>query len=512
MTDVKMTDGKLHPTFGRVESIPHLGHLWESMCSMCSMVISHSERSSSFDRLNVEKAYDQWMQGLKVQEEQDHVLRERRRQWTAEGGWPTAPTGGQVGLTNIKTTCWMNAIVQCLAQIVPFTEQFLQEGANSEVTAADLIAAWAKLKGKAATTVSNSNGKFDKEGPAGVGEPMVAMRLRELLQTLWQERQMKPISPWRFHVSLTANLPWHMRKAFSSPQDAQEFFIFLLNKLHDEFAAAAGSCTGVAGAGHRAVYSGTNTGPPTGSDSRNVFAKANANGNRAFLGAINGIEKKGTQIRGWRSPVQRLFQGNLESTLTCSECGYSSKTREEFMHLAVPVPQIDPPGSITLDKALDDFTAEEHLQDPWNCSKCDGPVDATKSIGFVKLPPVVVLNFKRSAYDSGFRAVGKVQTLVNLPDCGLRGLDLSRFAAANSACSSEPALYDIIGVVNHIGYNVFCGHYTASCLHCVEGKWYAYDDTRVTAMSEEEVWHPKEVYMVILLRRGYDRPLRQAAL
>lgn len=226
------------------------------------------------------------------------------------------------------------------------------------------------------------------------------------------------------------------------------------------------------------------------------------------------------QADNLESPIQALFQGELESTLTCSSCGHSSASREEYLHLSVPVRERGPFDPIKLEEAFAEFAAEEILtgSDRWHCSECDTRVDATKRIRLRRVPPLLVVHLKRFAYSPEDRAIRKVRTLIELPESSTRGLDFGKYTAFPAATSAEAAatspapqeppelLYDIVSIVNHHGLNAFCGHYTAHCRHCVEGAWYQYDDTRVTALEPAKVWLPGDAYVLCLLRRGWHRP------
>jgi len=298
--------------------------------------------------------------------------------------------------------------------------------------------------------------------------------LQELLRELWQEEQRKAVTPWRFHMCLTQNAPSLVKKAFRAPQDAQEFLLFVINALHEEL-DSNGVMNGVAAEQEE--------------ESRLMRTKSAA-------------------MR--QGPITSCFRGQLQSALACATCGFTSKTREEFFHLSLTVPR-DVEQATLEELLIAEFATEERLagEDRWRCERCDDLREATRRAQLHRLPPVIMLHLKRFAYTPSGQ-VRKVRTPVVLPgegvSKGLDALDFGRFATSSSAQEPHPAkpdtvLYDVISIVNHHGRDAVCGHYTAHCRHCVDGRWYSFNDDTVVAVDREEVWLPEEAYILCLVRR-----------
>ncbi len=74
-----------------------------------------------------------------------------------------------------------------------------------------------------------------------------------------------------------------------------------------------------------------------------------------------------------------------------------------------------------------------------NCPHCNENVKATQRLSFWTLPPVLILHLVRSHNNRA-----KIESLVEYP---LTGLNLKRFMTKRS----EPQLYDLVAVSNHIG-------------------------------------------------------------
>ncbi|KAH9642619.1 hypothetical protein HF086_011212 [Spodoptera exigua] len=100
----------------------------------------------------------------------------------------------------------------------------------------------------------------------------------------------------------------------------------------------------------------------------------------------------------------------------------------------------------------------------WNCPNCKEKRDALKKLDISRLPPVLVIHFKRFYVDPKeymSNAYRKKQTYIDFP---LEELDMRQFAH----CSS-PHAYNLYAVSNHYG-SMEGGHYTAYCKSSVYGK------------------------------------------
>jgi ubiquitin C-terminal hydrolase len=62
----------------------------------------------------------------------------------------------------------------------------------------------------------------------------------------------------------------------------------------------------------------------------------------------------------------------------------------------------------------------------------------------------------------------------------------SRFCEQDADAPQVSMKYDLVSVVNHIG-GISGGHYIAYALNDEDGKWYEFDDSWATAVSEDTV-------------------------
>ncbi|XP_039760021.1 ubiquitin carboxyl-terminal hydrolase 8 [Pararge aegeria] len=197
-------------------------------------------------------------------------------------------------------------------------------------------------------------------------------------------------------------------------------------------------------------------------------------------------ETLGASERAWHeytkskeSLVLRLFYGQIRSTVRCSVCRASSATYDSFSNLSLELPAHA--SRCTLADCLKLYLNDEMIPG-WNCPNCKEKRDAVKKLDISRLPPVLVIHFKRFYVDPKeymCNAYRKKQTYIDFP---LEDLDMRQFSLQ---CPGNP-IYNLYAVSNHYG-SMEGGHYTAYCKSSVYGKWYKYDDHLVTEIPTSEV-------------------------
>lgn len=137
---------------------------------------------------------------------------------------------------------------------------------------------------------------------------------------------------------------------------------------------------------------------------------------------------------------------------------------------------------IELSECLDLFSAPEVLSDDdlWYCPVCKDFRQATKKIELWKCPEILVIHLKRFSSSRNFR--DKISEVVHFP---IEGLDLTE-RVGEASSSSSPLVYDLMAVDNHMG-GLGGGHYTAFAKNFVDGKWYHYNDSSVSPISEDQL-------------------------
>uniref|UniRef100_A0A8C7VCG3 Ubiquitin carboxyl-terminal hydrolase n=1 Tax=Oncorhynchus mykiss TaxID=8022 RepID=A0A8C7VCG3_ONCMY len=137
-------------------------------------------------------------------------------------------------------------------------------------------------------------------------------------------------------------------------------------------------------------------------------------------------------------------------------------------------------ATVALRECIELFTTMETLgeHDPWYCPTCKKHQQATKKFDLWSLPRILVVHLKRFSYNRCWR--DKLDTVVDFP---VRDLNMSEFVCDPKA---GPYVYDLIAVSNHYG-GMGGGHYTAYGKNKADGKWHYFDDSSVSAASEDQI-------------------------
>jgi len=137
---------------------------------------------------------------------------------------------------------------------------------------------------------------------------------------------------------------------------------------------------------------------------------------------------------------------------------------------------------ISLKDCLDLFTAEEKLgvDEVWHCGNCDDFRRAKKKIDLWKLPPFLVLHFKRFRYNGyHYQKLGK---LITFP---IMDVDFSPYVVRPGAIPK----YDLYAAVNHYG-SLGRGHYVAHARNQEDMKWRKFDDSRCQEVDPHDLVDP----------------------
>lgn len=182
-------------------------------------------------------------------------------------------------------------------------------------------------------------------------------------------------------------------------------------------------------------------------------------------------------MHGQNARLSSLFDGLLESSVTCQTCRKTSLTRDRYMDLSLDIAD---KNINTLEKAFEKFTEDETLchDNMVTCSRCKVKRVVTKGLRLATAPTMLVINYKRFAYDN-YGRLSRLSKPVNFP---LR-LEISNYMSR--ANRGKPPPYTLVAVLVHRGRSCDCGHYFA---YVRKGKdWYLANDAEVTKVDVEEV-------------------------
>lgn len=356
---------------------------------------------------------------------------------------PYPPMQAVCGLHNFGATCYINLTIQLLFAIPNFQIIF-------------------------------NNSSFSLKS-----ERLLNNAVHNLLRT-FNQNSGKSVTPSKF-VRVASNLKPDFRIP-TEQQDAQEFLLFVLQRMHEEMSSKGNGapCSAIGYAAHNWHLNISSK------DSENYFKWCQ------LVDEAEGV-----------SPVNDMLQGHLQNKLACNKCGCESISYSPFTILSLPIPSHrNQHNAVDLRACLEYYTQDEILSggNAWNCPKChkqphDVSLDAhpvfapkklgifrlggrksklppaskgskgksgdssTKSLRFVKLPPILFIHLAR--FSSSL--VEKLDVLIEYP------YQLHMAGGSN-------AQYVLTGIINHYG-NLKGGHYTATANKAIGWQhWFVFDD------------------------------------
>lgn len=155
--------------------------------------------------------------------------------------------------------------------------------------------------------------------------------------------------------------------------------------------------------------------------------------------------------------------------------------------------------SVSLTECLRNFSSPEVLgeQDLWYCPRCKDHKRATKTIQIWSTGDILTIHLKRFQTSRSFS--DKLNMVVDFP---INGLDISEFVTSKE--SGEDLIYDLIAVDNHYG-GLGGGHYTSAAKNFRDGKWYYFDDSRVSPIEDPALTITSAAYLLFYRKRS-SRP------
>lgn len=174
-------------------------------------------------------------------------------------------------------------------------------------------------------------------------------------------------------------------------------------------------------------------------------------------------------MNGQNKQLSSLFDGLLESAVTCLHCRRPSLTRDRYMDLSL---DICSPNVETLSDALSEFTKTETLSgdNKVYCVKCETKRSATKGLRLATAPSILVCHLKRFAFDQYGRLV-RLAKRVHFP---LR-LEIGDYMSRVN--KARPPPYELVAVLVHQGQTCDSGHYLAYVKNA--GQWYKCNDSHI---------------------------------
>ena len=349
----------------------------------------------------------------------------------------TKPT--LVGLQNIGATCFMNATLQCLSQTKGLTNYFLKEGNHSKFIN---------------NNIALSNPKDYQLSPL----------YYELLQNLWKSEGPKFYAPYNFMKRVNDMNPLFKK---GEAGDAKDFIIFILEQMHKELNKSL--------------------------KLKNIKETTTLNQydkNNTFMNFFNEFTKS-------TSIISDLFYGFNETTNVCLYCKncyggvnypicYNYGT---FNLLIFPLEEIKnmknnynlmnfcnfyqgPTNTVNIDDCFlynqktDLFTGENKNY----CNLCKQLYDSQYTSKIYISPNILILILNRGKGNI-FKVKMDFQTTI----------DITKYVIQKD---KPMIIYNLYGVITHLGQSGPNAHFVATCKSPVDGIWYRYNDAIVEPIKD----------------------------
>mmetsp|Transcript_19326 Transcript_19326/g.41590 ORF Transcript_19326/g.41590 Transcript_19326/m.41590 type:complete len:619 (+) Transcript_19326:352-2208(+) len=203
-------------------------------------------------------------------------------------------------------------------------------------------------------------------------------------------------------------------------------------------------------------------------------------------------------MNGRNKELSSLFDGLLESSITCQSCGNETLTRDRYMDLSLDIADKD---IQTLHDALKHFTQWETLDgnNSVHCTRCRVKCAARKSLRMATAPSIMVCHLKRFSFSSsGLVRLGKKVKFPTHLEIGDYMSNLNQ---------SKPPEYELVAVLVHQGQSCEAGHYVAFVKS--EGEWFCCNDKEVSQVPVEKVMRQQAyilMYEVANMRESHGFP------
>ncbi|GHJ88101.1 hypothetical protein NliqN6_4503 [Naganishia liquefaciens] len=380
------------------------------------------------------------------------------------------------GLINTGNMCFANSILQVLAYCVPFAS-LLEElgkrsiadlGRRTPLTEAIIIF----LREFAATD--------SRESTSSASTSQLSASEKQRAQSGQFIRE--PFVPSFVYEAMKENKRFDsMRRGHQ--EDAEEFFGFLLETVHEEFLYMQSRYESRnTGGGYGRVSAKADDVEARNGDEREVARPVSpgAAGGDGWLEV--GKKQKVNVVRTTESKdsaVSRLFGGKLRSVLH-TPGQKDSITLEPYQPLQL---DISAPIVHTITDALLHLHEPEVIPGVWSASKGVN-VDATKQVFVENVPPILILHLKRFLYDAEQqRVVKKSKPVAYASELTIPNEVLSPARRVQG----KSLRYKLFGVVYHHGTSATGGHYTAAVLRQDASGWLHLDDESVEEVTQEQV-------------------------
>ena len=389
-----------------------------------------------------------------------------------------------IGLNNIGATCFMNSTLQCLSQTADLTNYFLKDSKKDRII----------------------NNNLAKENKNSLQLSPIYLKL---IQKLWDKKGAKSFSPNEFMNTIEK-----MNPLFKKGQagDSKDFIIFILEQIHKELKSKISKNYNVVQPLNQydrdnafnyflndftkdcsiisdAFFGFTET--------TNECLNCKKNYNSQYLknpicynyGIFNCLIFPLEEVKNYKNNMN--YMNNMRNINYMNNMGYmnnigyinnmsnmgsmnnmNNMNNMGYMNNMNYVNNINQENSVTLDDCFlynqktDLFTGENKNY----CNICKQLYDSYYTSKIYSSPNYLILILNR----------GK-NNIYNIKLYFSETIDITQFVVCNNG---NQWIYNLYGVITHIGESGPNAHFVASCKSPVDNKWYRYNDAFVNPIND----------------------------
>ena len=386
----------------------------------------------------------------------------------------------QKGLVNIGSTCYMNATLQCFSQTKPMAEYFL----NPEHK--DLII----------------NG-LNNRNQSGL---RLAKEYYNVVYNLWNIDGEKYYEPRKFKEVL-GNLNNLFKKMEAS--DAKDMIVFFLEQIHKEINRIKPP---EVSAPNFAINQYNRE------EMLNHFFNEFKLNNKSIISdnffIVTETTQKCQNCKNCNTPnyicynynIQNCFIFPLEEVRKYRDSRLMNQQMNQMnqmmmgmmgmnMNMNINIPQINTSGNVVSLEDCFEFNQKEDLMFGENriyCNLCRQNAESLYGNKILSLPNILIMILNRGK-DNIYKIDLPFKEQINLTNYVLN--------------ANEQYIYNIYGVITHLGPSGESGHFIASCKSPIDNdnnKWYKYNDAIVSQITDfnKEVVQMKTPYILFYQRKN----------
>jgi len=184
------------------------------------------------------------------------------------------------------------------------------------------------------------------------------------------------------------------------------------------------------------------------------------------------------------SIIHELFYGQFINVIESLDGKVSRINYEVFTTLPIEININNEETELDLSECLKNFSKPSILdgENQWYHDETKQKYDAQKYMKILRLPNILIINFKRNIWDidenSGNIVKRKNLTVIKFP----LTLDMKPYLyEPNLLNNQNDTLYELYAVSSHMGTNFENGHYFSNCK--IGDKWYVFNDDVISKIN-----------------------------